>query len=50
MMFLDAAERASSRDRLVYITDMAAILGGMFGGGDTLTEHIDELKYVVNGE
>ncbi len=50
MTFLEAAERVDAKNRLTYISDMSSILGGMFGGGDTLKEHIGDLTDVMNGE
>ncbi len=47
---LHALERVEARNRLIYISDMSVILGGMFGGGSELSEHIDELNEVVTGE
>lgn len=50
MTFLLAADRVDARNRLMYVADMSSILGGMFGGGDALKEHVDDLNSVIKGE
>jgi hypothetical protein len=47
---LHALDRVETRNRLIYISDMSMILGGMFGGGSDLSKHIDDLNEVVTGE
>ncbi len=47
---LHALDRVESRNRLIYISDMSMILGGMFGGSSELSKHIDDLNEVVTGE
>jgi hypothetical protein len=47
---LAAVNRAEARERVTFVTDMSAVVGGMFGGGDSLSEHIEALNDVINGE
>jgi hypothetical protein len=47
---LDAIDRVDARARLAFVTDMSAVVGGMFGSGDHLSEHIEDLTDVSKGE
>lgn len=48
--FLDAAGRVDAVRRLEFVIDMSAVVGGMFGGGTSLKDHIDSLKEIESGE
>lgn len=48
--FLDAAGRADAVKRLEFVIDMSAVVGGMFGGGNSLKDHIESLKEIESGE
>jgi hypothetical protein len=50
MIFLDAVEQLDAASRQNFVTDMTAVVGGMFGSGKTLTELVDRLSRLAIGE
>jgi len=48
--FLDETRRSDAQARLAFTIDLAAVVGGVLGGGDTLSAHIDALTDDVNGD
>lgn len=50
VMHLRAVERRDAESRTHFVTDLAAAIGGLFGGGDALSEHLTSLQNVVHEE
>lgn len=55
MLFLDASIQNESSDRIAFITDIATVVGSVFGGKpkkgqpSPMDAHMDALKEVING-
>lgn len=49
MVLLEASRQVEAKQRLEFILDMSAVVGGMFGG-EGLTEHIELLQETIDGE
>ena len=47
---LEAAERAVAVSRVSFLVDMSTVVGGLFGGGKALKEHLDSLTEIIDGE
>lgn len=42
-IFLDAIEREEAATRASFLTDLAAVLGGVLGGSDVFADHLDDI-------
>ena len=49
-IYLHAAERREASRRSSFVTDLGAVVGGLFGGGDSLTKHLNSLLAIENEE
>lgn len=50
LILLAAAERRDAERRTRFVTDIGVTLGGLLGGGDSFSKHLDSLQAVVNEE
>lgn len=50
LIFLDAVEQLDAASREHFVTDMTAVVMAAFGGGKTLTEHLNALSSLALGE
>jgi hypothetical protein len=50
LIFLDAVEQLDAAARANFVTDMTAVVGGMFGSGKTLSELVESLSRLATGE
>lgn len=49
MLLLAGIERIEANTRMAFVADMSAVVGGIFGGGDALSDHLNELQEVAKG-
>ena len=50
MALLEASRQVEAKQRVEFITDMSQVVGGIFGSGESFTEHIEFLQSIANGE